>query len=95
MPRALAVFCSCRKEHASHILTDALWLSADAYYSVGGKTSIDGTGQDNMANTLRIGAGMRLNLWRGSALSLNDKRVAAKPSGERDARTVRLTIRQL
>src|SRR5271170_3090759 len=30
--------------HASRNLTDALWLSADAYYNVGGETSIDGTG---------------------------------------------------
>jgi hypothetical protein len=81
--------------HASHNLTDALWLSADAYYNVGGETSIDGTGQDNMANTLRIGAGMGLRLWRGADLSLNYEHVAAKPSGEPDAQTVRFTVRQL
>jgi hypothetical protein len=40
------------EEHVSHNLTDALWLSADAYYNVGGETSIDGISQDNMANTL-------------------------------------------
>jgi len=33
----------------------ALWVSADAYYDVGGKTSVDGVGQNNM---LRLGAGM-------------------------------------
>ena len=58
--------------HASRNLTDALWLSADAYYNVGGETSIDGTGQDNMANTLRVGAGMGLRLWRGADRVLND-----------------------
>ena len=36
--------------HARHNLTDAFWLSADAYYNVGGETSIDGIGHDNMAN---------------------------------------------
>ena len=41
--------------HASRNLTDGLWLSADAYYNVGGETTIDGTNQDNMANTLRVG----------------------------------------
>jgi hypothetical protein len=50
------------EEHLSHNLTDALWLSADAYYNVGGETSIDGTGQDNMANTLRVGAGLGLRI---------------------------------
>jgi len=83
------------EEHVSHNLTDALWLSVDAYYNVGGETSIDGTGQDNMANTLRIGAGMGLRLWRGADLTLNYERVVAKPSGEPDAQTVRFTIRQL
>jgi hypothetical protein len=43
------------EEHVSRNLTDALWLSADAYYNRGGETSIDGIEQDNMANTLRIG----------------------------------------
>ena len=83
------------EEHVSHNLTDALWLSVDAYYNVGGETSIDGTGQNNMANTLRIGAGMGLRLWRGADLGLNYERVVAKPSGEPDTQTIRLTIRQL
>jgi hypothetical protein len=52
------------EEHVSHNLTDALWLSADAYYNVGGETSIDGISQDNMANTLRVGAGMGTHLAR-------------------------------
>ena len=83
------------EEHASRNLTDALWLSADAYYDVGGKTSIDGISQDNMANTLRVGAGMGLRIWRGADTVLNYERVVAKPSGEPDAQTIRLTIRQL
>ena len=65
--------------HASRNLTDALWLSADAYYNVGGETSIDGTGQDNMANTLRVGAGM-------GAI------VVAKPAAEPESQTIRFTI---
>ena len=83
------------EEHISRNLTDTLWLSADAYYNVGGETSIDGVAQENMANTLRIGAGMGVRLWRGAELTLNYERVVAKPSGEPDAQTVRFTIRQL
>ena len=30
------------EEHLSRNVTDALWLSADAYYNLGGETSIDG-----------------------------------------------------
>jgi hypothetical protein len=85
------------EEHLSHNLTDALWLSADAYYNVGGETSIDGTGQDNMANTLRVGAGLGLRIWRGADLVdlvLDYERVVAKPSGKPDAQTVGFTIRQ-
>jgi hypothetical protein len=80
--------------HASHNLTNKLWLSADAYYNVGGETSIDGIKQNNRANTLRVGAGMGLNVWRGGDLTLNYERVVSKPSGEPDAQTLRLTVRQ-
>ena len=57
------------EEHFSRNVTDALWLSLDAFYNLGGETSIDGLGQDNMANTLRIGAGMGLRLWRAPTLA--------------------------
>jgi hypothetical protein len=82
------------EEHISRNLTDRFWLSADAYYNVGGETSIDGTPQDNAASTLRIGAGMGLRLWRGADLGLNYERVAAKPAGEPDSQTIRLSLRQ-
>lgn len=82
------------EEHASRNLTDKLWLSADAYYNLGGETSIDGIKQNNAANTLRIGAGMGLRVWRGGDFTLNYERVVAKPSAEPYAETVRLTIRQ-
>jgi hypothetical protein len=36
------------EEHLSRNVTDALWLSADAFYNLGGETSIDGIDQDNM-----------------------------------------------
>jgi Putative MetA-pathway of phenol degradation len=82
------------EEHISRDLTDRFWLSADAYYNVGGETSIDGTPQDNAASTLRIGAGMGLRLWRGADLGLNYERVVAKPAGEPDSQTIRLSLRQ-
>ena len=83
------------EEHLSRNVTDALWLSADAFYNLGGETSIDGIDQDNMANTLRIGAGMGLRLWRGADMGLNYERVVAKPASEPYSQTVRLTVRQL
>ena len=83
------------EEHLSRNVTDALWLSADAYYNLGGETSIDGIDQDNMANTLRIGAGMGLRLWRGADMGLNYERVVAKPASEPYSQTLRLTVRQL
>jgi len=79
------------EEHVSRNVTDALWLSLDAFYNVGGETSIDGLGQDNMANTLRVGVGMGLRLWRGADLGLNYERVVAKPAGEPDSQTVRFS----
>jgi hypothetical protein len=83
------------EEHLSRNLTDALWLSADAYYNLGGETSVDGVEQDNTANTLRIGAGMGLRLWRGADLGANYERVVAKPAAEPYSQTVRFTFRQL
>jgi hypothetical protein len=83
------------EEHLSRNITDALWVSADAYYNVGGETSIDGVQQDNMANTLRIGAGMGLRLWRGADLGVNYERVVVKPAREPDSQTVRFILRQL
>ncbi len=83
------------EEHLSRNVTNALWLSLDAFYNLGGETSIDGFGQDNTANTLRVGAGLGLRLWRGADLGLNYERVVAKPAGEPDSQTVRFTLRQL
>ena len=40
--------------HASRNLVPALWMAADAYYNVGGETSIDGVAQANAADTLRL-----------------------------------------
>ena len=83
------------EEHVSRNLTDALWLSIDAYYNLGGETNIDGLEQDNMANTVQLGAGMGLRLWQGADLVVNYERVVAKPLSEPYSQTVRLTLRQL
>ena len=83
------------EEHVSRNVTDASWLSADAYYNLGGETIIDGIDQDNMANTLRIGGGMGHRLWRGADMAASYERVVAKPASEPDSQTVRLTVRQL
>jgi hypothetical protein len=82
------------EEHVSRNLTDRFWFSADAYYNVGGETSIDGTPQDNAASTLRVGAGLGLRLWRGADFGLNYERVVAKLAGEPDSQTIRVSLRQ-
>ena len=74
------------------ILLQALWLSADAYYNVGGETSIDGVGQRDAADTLRLGAGMGVRIWAGVDVILNYERVVAKPAGQPDAQTIRMTV---
>ena len=81
--------------HASRNLTTALWVSADAYYNVGGETSIDGVSQHNAANTLRLGLGMGLAVWAGGDVTLNYERVVAKPAGQPDAQAIRMTVRQV
>jgi hypothetical protein len=69
-----------------------MWLSADAYYSGGGETSIDGVSQRDAADTLRLGTGMGLRIWAGVDVVLNYERVVAKPAGQPDAQTIRMTI---
>jgi hypothetical protein len=54
-----------------------------------------GAAQDNLANTLGVGAGTRLRLWRGAELIASYEAVAADPSGEPDSQMIRLTILQL
>lgn len=80
--------------HASRNLTRTLWVSADAYYNAGGATSIDGVGQHNAANTLRLGAGLGLSVWSGADVILNYEGVVAKPADEPYAQAVRVTLRQ-
>ena len=80
--------------HASRNITPGLWLSADAFYNVGGETSIDGVGQRDAANTLRLGTGAGLKIWAGVDVILNYERVVAKPARQPDAQTIRMTIRR-
>ncbi len=81
--------------HASRNLNPALWVSADAYYNIGGETSIDGVSQHNAANTLRLGLGMGLTVWAGGDVILNYERVVAKPAGQPDAQAILMTVRQV
>ena len=70
-------------------------MSADAYYSFGGETRIDGIEQNNAANTLRLGVGLGLQVWAGGQLMLNYEQVVAKPEGQPDAKSFRLKIQQV
>ena len=80
--------------HASRLIP-SLWASIDAYYDVGGATSIDGVERRNAANTLRLGVGMGLRIWSGDDLTLNYEGVVARPAGQPAAQEVSMTIRQV
>jgi len=81
--------------HMSRNLLPTLWVSGDAYYNVGGETSIDGVNQNNAADTLRLGVGMGLGVWGGGDMILNYERLVAKPADQPDAQAIRMTIRQV
>jgi hypothetical protein len=70
-------------------------VSADAYYNIGGETTVDGVRQHNAANTLRLGLGMGLTIWAGGDVVLNYDRVVAKPAGQPDAQAILMTARQV
>lgn len=81
--------------HASRNATDTLWLSADAYYNVGGESYVAGTSQDDAANTLRLGAGTGTRLWQGAQLMLNYDQVVARPAGQPEGKNFRLSLAQV
>ncbi len=57
--------------HYSRNLTRALWLSADAYYSYGGETSINSVDQGNTQSTLKLGLSGSLNLTPADAIAVS------------------------
>jgi hypothetical protein len=81
--------------HASHNITDKIWLSVDSYYNVGGETRVSGVPQDNAADTLRLGVGAGIRLWKGAQLMLNYDQVVIKPDNQPDGRSVRLSLAQV
>lgn len=64
--------------HLSHDVGDRAWLSLDAVYAHGGTTKVDGVGQDNRQQTLRLGASGSVNLDRATAINLAFTRSVAK-----------------
>lgn len=78
--------------HASRNLTDRVWASADAYYAVGGETRIGGMQRDDAANTLRLGVGLGIRVPHLGTVMMNYDRVVAKPAGQPEGQTFRLTI---
>ena len=81
--------------HASHNITNEIWLSLDSYYNVGGETRVSGVAQDNAADTLRLGVGAGIRLWKGAQLMLNYDQVIIKPDNQPDGRSVRLSLAQV
>lgn len=81
--------------HASRNVTERLWLSADAYYNVGGETYVSGEGQDDAANTLRLGVGSGLRLWPGAQMMLNWGQVVTAPGNQPEGMNFRLSLAQV
>src|SRR6056297_2426879 len=81
--------------HASRNLTPNFWLTADAYYDQGGQTVLDGDGQDNAADTWRLGAGLGLRVGTVGTLFLNYDTTVSAPTGQPEGETFRLTLARL
>ena len=77
--------------HASRNLTPDLWLSADGYYTAGGETRLDGVGQDNAADTLRLGAGLGYRVGSLGQTLFNADRVVDTPGSLPKGWALRLT----
>ncbi|MGM0661476.1 MAG: transporter, partial [Pseudomonadota bacterium] len=78
--------------HASRNLTPDFWLTADAYYDRGGETRLDGVGQDNAADTWRLGAGLGWRIPSVATVFLNYETTVSSPAGQPEGDTIRLTL---
>lgn len=78
--------------HASRNLTSNFWLTADVYYDWGGETRLDGVGQDNAADTWRLGAGLGWRVPSVGTVFLNYESTVSSPEGQPEGDTVRLTL---
>lgn len=77
--------------HYSKNLNKAVWVSADAIYTFGGETKIDGVKQDNEQSTLRLGLSGSMNFSATDAVSVAVTRTVAKESHTADATTFQIS----
>jgi Putative MetA-pathway of phenol degradation len=73
--------------HYSQNLTKAFWLSADAFYSYGGETSIDGVDQDNLQSTLKLGVSGSFNFTPVDAVTVAFNSTVLKRDSTPDGQT--------
>lgn len=78
--------------HASQNLKPNFWLAADASYQWGGETRLDGVGQDNAADTWRLGAGLGWRIPSVATVFLNYESTVSSPAGQPQGEAVRLTL---
>lgn len=64
--------------HYSQSLSRAFWLSADAYYAVGGETRVNHVDQGNGQSTLKLGLSGSLNVTPVNAISFQFTNSVAK-----------------
>lgn len=64
--------------HYSRNLNKAVWLSADAIWTVGGETEINGVDQDNEQSILRLGVSGSMNFSPTDAVSVALTRTVAR-----------------
>lgn len=76
--------------HYSRSLNRAMWVSADAIYTYGGETRVDGQRKDNEQNTLRLGVSGSMSLSPTDAVSMAVTRTVAKQSHTADATTFQI-----
>lgn len=73
--------------HYSQNLNKAFWLSADAFYSYGGETSVNGNKQDNLQSTLKVGISGSYNFSPVDAVAVSFNSTVAKRESTPSAQT--------
>jgi len=72
---------SSTQVHATYNIGSGIWAAVSGIYDYGGRTTIDGVGNDDSANNSRVGATLALPVHRNNSIKLYTRRSLHTTSG--------------
>ncbi len=80
------------EDHLTRNLNQALWLSIDALYEVGGDTTTDGVSDDNSQRSFNLGGTVGINLRRGFSGQISYGKTISSNTSGLDGHMLRLKL---